>query len=615
MILRMRATHDWPLGAALVLSAGAMFAGGALGTGPLTWLGGGALLLVLVLLAVRGAPRGVLRLLPLAALAVWCAVSISWSTLPDASWDYANRTLVYLLFALVGLWLAGRLPQLAVGLAALLGAVAVWALLGKVVPTLPGDYQSAIQQFSIARLRGPVGLWNQLALLGDFALPLALWIAGRRRIPGSLLAYVWLVALLLTYSRGGLAVAVIVVALWFCFADSRIEGLGALVAAGLPAAAVVGVAFALPGITKDAQSLHTRRHDGIVFGVVLVVGLLATVALTRLPRPRPDSAAFRRTLLALGAIVVAVAIAGGVLKGGAAWRSFTSSSEVANNAGRFGSAGSNFRWVWWQQAWKGFQAHKVDGTGAGSFQLTNLLYRRSSVDSVTEPHDLPVQFLSETGIVGAVLLGLAALALLRGSLRRGGPELALALVLPAYLLHALVDVDWDYVAVSGPAFLVAGALAGRAVSERRVSSFAVLAATGAVLAAFGSLLLPWLGHRWSGEAQAALGNPKHAAVLARRARAVDPLLVDPFYTLALTEVSQGHPNRAYAFYEEATKRQPANPETWQSAGLYAWQLKCARAAYDNLVHFTELDPYAAGVEGGNAYNAALKIVNAGKATC
>ena len=138
------------------------------------------------------------------------------------------------------------------------------------LPTLPGDYQSAIPQFSIARLRGPVGLWNQLALLGDFALPLALWIAGRRRIAGSLLAYVWLVALVLTYSRGGhrrggdRRRAVVL------FADSRIEGLSALVAAGLPAAAVVGVAFALPGITKDAQSLHTRRHDGIVFGVLLV---------------------------------------------------------------------------------------------------------------------------------------------------------------------------------------------------------------------------------------------------------------------------------------------------------------------------------------------------------
>jgi hypothetical protein len=610
----MRATREWPLGAALALCAAALFAGGALRTGPLTWLGGGALLLICLLLAVRGAPRGVLRLLPLAALAVWCAVSIAWSTLPDASWDYANRTLVYFLFALVGLWLAGRLRALAIGLAVLLAAVAFWALLGKVVPTLPGDYQSTIARFSIARLRGPAGLWNQLALLGDFALPLALWVAGRRRSAGSLLAFVWLVALLLTYSRGGLAVAVLVVAAWFVCSDERVEGFSALVAAGLPAAAVVGIAFALPGITSDGQSVHTRKHDGLVFGIVLVAGLLATVALTRLPRPKAG-AGFRRTLLVLGAVVVAAAIAAGVLKGGAAWRNFTSSAEVGNSAGRFGSAGSNFRWVWWQQAWQGFSHHRVEGTGAGSFQLTNLLYRRSSVDSVTEPHDLPVQFLSETGIVGAALLALAALALLPGSLKRRGPSLALALILPAYLLHSLVDVDWDYVAVSGPAFLVAGALAGRAAGERRSSAFAVLAATGAALAAFGALLLPWLGHRWSGEAQAALGQPAHAAVLARRARAVDPLLVDPFYTLALTAVSDGKRNRAYAYYEEATRRQPANPETWQSAGLYAWQVGCARAAYDNLVHFTELDPYAPGSEGGTAYNAALKIVNAGKATC
>ena len=232
MILRMRATRYWPLGAALALCAAALFAGGALRTGPLTWFGGGALIAVLALLAVRGAPRGVLRLLPLAALAAWCGASIWWSTLPDASWDYANRALVYLLFALVGLWLADRTRELAVGLAVLLAAVAVWALLGKVIPTLPGDYSTTVAGPSIARLRGPAGLWNQLALLGDFALPLALWIAGRRRIVGSLLAFVWIVALLLTYSRGGLAVAVLVVAVWFVWGDERLDAFGALVAAG-----------------------------------------------------------------------------------------------------------------------------------------------------------------------------------------------------------------------------------------------------------------------------------------------------------------------------------------------------------------------------------------------
>src|SRR5213076_1583857 len=96
------------------------------------------------------------------------------------------------------------------------------------------------------------------------------------------------------------------------------------------------------------------------------------------------------------------------------------------------------------------------------------------------PHNLPLQVLSETGVVGLILLVAAVGALLRRTFRRRGHELALALILPAYLLHSLVDVDWDFVAVSAPAFLAAGALAG-GVELRRVSPFATLAAAGAAL--------------------------------------------------------------------------------------------------------------------------------------
>ena len=48
---------------------------------------------------------------------------------------------------------------------------------GKVFPWLYEDYGR------ITRLRGPVGYWNALALLGDLALPLGLWLATRRRCP------------------------------------------------------------------------------------------------------------------------------------------------------------------------------------------------------------------------------------------------------------------------------------------------------------------------------------------------------------------------------------------------------------------------------------------------
>ena len=173
-------------------------------------------------------PGGWLALVPFAALVAWLAASISWSWLPDRSWEYADRGLVYLLFVVLGLWLTGRTRLLAAGLAALLGAVAVWALLGKVLPPVY-DYGAP----GVARLRGPVGLWNQLALLGDFALPLALW---RKRLSGTLLAFAWLVALVLTYSRGGLATAVLVVAAFLVLTDDRWESAATLVAAAVPAA-------------------------------------------------------------------------------------------------------------------------------------------------------------------------------------------------------------------------------------------------------------------------------------------------------------------------------------------------------------------------------------------
>src|SRR6266850_2781773 len=426
----MRAIRELPLAASLLLIGLALFFGGGPRYTSLPWLGGGALVAIVVLIATRGVPHGWQRLVPFAALAAWLAVSITWSALPDRSWDYANRSLVYLLFCALGLWLAGRTRALALGLAALLGAVVVWSLLGKVLPFVYGDYAR------IARLRGPVGLWNQLALLADFALPLALWRRGR---PGALLAYAWIIALLLTYSRGGLLTAIVVLAAWFVLTEERVESATVLVAAALPALAVVGIAFALPGVASDGQSSHTRWRDGLIFGVVLVLGAIAASVLsTRVPRLRLSTTA-RRILVVAGVLAVAGLVAIVAVQG-----SGSGSGSLGNGGGRFFSSGSNFRTVWWSQALDGWRHHALAGTGAGSFHVTNLRYRTSFLDETTEPHDLPLQFLSEAGVVGLALLAFAVATLLQGGRPRRGDELALALMLPAYLVHSLVDIDWDF---------------------------------------------------------------------------------------------------------------------------------------------------------------------------
>src|SRR5438309_227319 len=190
----MRAIRELrsPLPVVIGLAAGALFFGGGSTDSSLPWLGLAAGIALLVLFAVYGPPAGLERFVPLTALAVWCGLSIEWSIQPDRSWSYANRVAVYLLFALVGAFAAGRTPWLAEGFAALLGAVCVWSLAGKVFPWVYEDYGRLV------RLRGPIGYWNALALLGAIAIPLALWVALRWRAAGVLLAYGWIVAIALT---------------------------------------------------------------------------------------------------------------------------------------------------------------------------------------------------------------------------------------------------------------------------------------------------------------------------------------------------------------------------------------------------------------------------------
>ena len=90
---------------------------------------------------------------------------------------------------------------------------------------------------------------------------------------------------------------------------------------------------------------------------------------------------------------------------------------------RLGESSLNNRWGWWKEAWHGFAGEPLGGTGAGSFEIVHRKFRDSAVD-VLETHDLPLQFASETGIVGLALwvgaMGAALLGAWRalGRLRR-----------------------------------------------------------------------------------------------------------------------------------------------------------------------------------------------------
>jgi hypothetical protein len=628
--------------AAPVAAAGlcfcAMFFSGGFAGAPLVWIGGLALLAsaAAAALSLLGVVAPVRLTRPAAALlgclfglAAWAGLSTLWSLSPDTSWSYTNRTLVYAAFALLGVLLSGVLPRtgaVAAAAAALVGAVLGWALLARCVSSLYPDYGR------VARLRSPLGYWNELALLCVVAVPLALWIAapaGRRawaRASGVLLLFVATTALLLTYSRVGVVLACLAAAAWVVLDRNRVESLTAVALGGGAGAAAFGIALALPGITSDGQLHSARAHDGWVFALVLLGGgaLVAGAAglLARLEERRPLGPETRRRVervaLAASAVLVAAGIAASIVFSNRIWSEFTNpvSSQIGQTSGRLTSLNSSNRWRWWGEEWDAFTAHPVLGTGAGTFKLTDLRVRTSPL-TTDEPHNTPLQFLGELGIVGLLLyLGAAVAATLAvlGARRRAvgadrAAVTALGLGLAAFLAHGVVDMDWNFVATCGPLLLVAGLLAGRsggpasrpAPVRRPVLA---LAAVLFALAAVYSLAAPWLAQR---------ELLTLSAASAKRAHAWDPLSTEALIDRAALTAE---PLRAEALYRQAVALEPENSETWLALGTFYGDYGDWKRAYDALTKAWTYNKFGpAGYPCGVLDQARHKAVGTWPASC
>jgi len=608
----MRRSHALPA-AALALAGAAMFAGGGSSDGRLFWIGTAALLLsvtaaVLVFAGRVAAPAldgpAIAFLLLLGVLAAWQALTIEWSILPSRSWDYANRGFVYLAFACLGALLGG-VPRrwVASALAALLGALFAVALTAKVFPSIYDDYGR------IARLRWPVAYWNELALLGAAAVPLALWLTGRERdrrarVAGALLLYAAVVTIVLTYSRTGIVLAAIAGVAWLVLDRERLEGVEAL-ALAVPAGGIVAaVGLSLPGIRSDGEPGSVRADDGRVFGTVFVlvaigVGVAAWYLLGReVARERRRLVIEIATVLIL--IVLAAGLVGAVVHAGGPsdfvrdrWADFAH-TQSSPGASRLRTTSSGNRWGWWQQAWDAWTHHPAGGTGAGSFRLTSELRSENPALETTEPHNVPLQFLSETGIVGLLLyLGMvtaAVLALRRREWDRAGTALVLILVLG--VVHQVVDIDWDFVATQGPLFALAGYLVarpGRLLPERRLLPAAAVAVAG--LAAIYSLFSPWLSERRvaAGYDRWFRGDFVGALDAAKAAHSLNPLSIEPLWLWAQSEKSD---QASQALYLRAARREPLNPETWYELGYFeAVQMRQWRPAYRHLDRSWHLNPF------------------------
>jgi len=241
---------------------------------------------------------------------------------------------------------------------------------------------------------------------------------------------------------------------------------------------------------------------------------------------------------------------------------------------------------------------------------------------VTQPHSVPLQFLAGTGLVGlALLLGLLAAAAaaavgavrrLEGTERDAGAALAVALAL--WLVHALVDYDWNFVAVTGPAFFAAGALAAAGRAARRGTFPVAAAAAGAVaLASVVAIVTPWLAEQSVRDVDPALerGAIEQARAAARRARSLDPLSLASLFARARVEEDAGDEDAALAAYRRAAALQPENPVSWYELGLYEFHLGDRCSAYVHLNRAYTLDPAGLQWATGGELDQARAWVNDG----
>lgn len=583
----------------------------------------------------RRAPAAWAGVALLSAFAVWSALSLIWSAAPDESWIAANRAFAYVAVAALALAAAGSTrgaPALAaVGLASVALLVAAYALGGKLAPGFhlgpldldPGD--------RFARLREPIEYWNGLGLICVMATPALIWLctslsAARIARVGALLGLaVVLLTATLTYSRGAIIAYAVVLAVMVGAGPRRLPRLG--VGLGVPVAILpaVLVAFGRDDLSTSDMALSAREDGGLVLGAVLLVSLIALAMLgARLIRlesrlawtPRRSRLVWRGLTFAAAGLLLgglgALALSGRGLGGEISHRI----DEFAEPQGRPGNAperlissnGSN-RYIWWQEAAGAFVDKPVAGWGAGSFPTLHHLYRRYEAP-VRSTHSLPLQFLSETGLVGAVLgiggLGLLGVAAARRVRRSDGPERAARLALlasaAAWAVHCLYDWDWQIPAVTLPALIAVcvaaaptsvGGPRSRPPARGKPALVGVTAALAALALAL-SALLPALSEGDRVHAlELAAGAERsldQAAEAARRAHDLNPLSVEPLFAQASIAVAQGNPRLAAAYLREATRTQPDNWQTWARLAGISVELGDRAGAAEALRRSGEANP-------------------------
>jgi O-antigen ligase len=602
---RARLEESAALLAPIALIAGLALAGGGFDVGPRHVAGLAAWLVVVALILLGMASRASLgRPVYLAAglifgLSLLSAMSSLWSGSAELSVVEADRVLVYLGFFLAAFLIAQtdqRRQRFAEGLTIAVTFVALLGLASRLLPDLVVVGDSFLTS---ARLAYPLGYWNANGAAFGIAVALLLWTSrsaawsGLRWLSAAALPAA-LLALYLTYSRGGLLTLLIAAGCTLALSRDRLWLLATLAIGAIGALPAVLAVQARRSLADNVVS-QTAADQGFTVLLVLLGGIALTVLLFaalrlaerrggRLTGRALDLSRDPKLLKGVAAIVAVVAIGVALAVGGRAWDQFSSSDvqfpdQPEQHFSEFSGAG---RHDFYRVAIDSFEEKPLLGLGAGTYEFS-WERQRSIALPLHNAHSLYLEAFAELGVVGGLLvLALVGTLLWSGfSAWRAAPHpqreryAALFAVTLAFAVGAAFDWFWELAGLGAIFFLASGALVAARCAQltapvsSRLSADAEgqrfgLAVAGLAIAWISAVALigPLLVDREIDASQnaAAEGDIASALSHAKTARSIEPFAASPYVQLGLLAELEGDYGTAIEHLTQAIDREDHN---WQ----------------------------------------------------
>jgi O-antigen ligase len=525
----------------------------------------------------------------LSAFAIWILISVNWAADVERAFEQFNQVSLYVAVFVISILLARMVSAsvLVRSVALALSALAGVALVSRFFPSVFGT-QPGLKELPtlVNRLSFPLGYWNGLGIEVALAYPLlfSIMASRRSRVASSLAAFpLPLIAavMYLTSSRGAFVAAVVAVVAFVVLTPRRWPVLAAIAVAG--AAGAVSVATLVPkkalvnGLTNTALGVNQGHQAALVIGIACVVSALVWLGLMELGKhvPAPSHRAGQVTAIAAAVlVVVAIVLAHPVAK----FDAFKSNSSGATGSSTvttthlLSSSGSG-RWQFWGAAISEFEAHPLNGGGAGSWGAWWLEHGSLPGVFTQYAHSLYLEALAELGIIGLLLVGgfvvVSAVGAVRSALALGSSEIAAAAACGiAFFAAAAYDWVWQLagIAVVGVGMLgiALGALpAARAGAWGRSGALRPAVAVVAVAAIIPQFVALVAGtHLGNSRAAFNARDATEARSQALAAKAIEPWAASPYLRLGLISEAQHNYVEASQWLDKAISRSRRDWTLW-----------------------------------------------------